>query len=706
MAGFRRQDTVEHLSGKDIFVGPNGVGKSSRIHALAIAMLGYCPGNSGKRPQDTFRMATSAGMTVGVETDSFRFSRSFTSKVSKKPNGSRDVSVTQEIVVSPSQGEKTIADSESRIASELGDFPMMLDFGQFLAKSDAERRKFFYTLAGVDRDAWTKVDVEKALCDRFLTVVLQKNDTELFRTYEEMIVSALEEWREGLDAESGVAAMLDWAESQQKHWNAKKRQAQGAVQQLAELKNQLEETDRHLAQDKVELERLQSELIGISSDIARQDEAHKMVDHRSKRMSELNTRLQELIAQTAPDIALVKAQISDLESKIGEVNVSTEVDGIENEITTLEQALAELDGSMQNHQRGAANAQASVEGLQTAVHKASERGGVCVISPTIGCPKDFMPFVDWATEELAKYRDAEREALAQVSKTDNQRGNIRADIKRLRERQQRLLKSTGETEQVNKSIRLQIRVLERQVEQQQASEKLRLERIEDAQAELARIQAEPIEPIAPTDLLKMHKQGLVATIADLKAKIEEKEKARTTISNMKASMIDSTEAENFHVASKYIAEKLGPKGIQGDMLINALNPIRDAVTANLAAMEIENEFFFRTESNKGQEVFRFGWLDEEDREVDFDSLSTGQQMLVLIALLTTMIERANPPCKVLAIDDLEHLWGDNLTRVLTGLNKIADRLDNIILAAAADIGDVNGWTVHRLGGDESVVMVS
>ncbi|MHB1702432.1 MAG: hypothetical protein ACYCSN_20325, partial [Acidobacteriaceae bacterium] len=258
-------------------------------------------------------------------------------------------------------------------------------------------------------------------------------------------------------------------------------------------------------------------------------------------------------------------------------------------------------------------------------------------------------------------------------------------------------------DQHNEDVRSKVKAIELVLSKAIDADDRRKERIVQLREELANLESESTGSVATSDVLTKQRDGLTAQIDTLKTKIEEQEKAKTTISNMKASMIDSSTSENNHAGAKYLAEELGPKGIQGKMLIGALNPIRDAVTANLRTMGFERSFFFLTESTSGQEVFRFGWVDEREREVDFDALSTGQQMIVLIALLVTILERANPPLKILAIDNVENLDRVNFACVLAGLDKMADRLDNILLAGVIDIAaaDAPGWTLHRLGEAQS-----
>lgn len=655
-------------------------------------------------------MATDESMIVSVNTPEFGFSRMFSRKVTRKRSGEQEVSITQEIAVSPSRGEKTLAEFEARIAAELGNFPVMLDFGQFLAMSDADRRKFFYNLAGISAEEWSKEKVSYHLQRQLLPSELQENNPDAYEAQMAMIREGLEEWRQGLEPEAGVQAMLEWAKAKQKHWNAEQKKAAGAVQKLAELKNQLDQTDRNIAGNKAELDRLQTELTDIASEIARQEEAQKAIDRRAARLQEIQ---QEVEAQEVKDVsgeAVVFArQLDALRAQIQTAeDAERTASDLQESASVLEREIQVAEDAVMTAAEAVAKAKAVSEGLARTIEQATARGGICVIAKNIACPKDFTPFIGWAQEEHQKQERAWTDATQRHAQAARERKDLKDKLSNVQAERDQVFETARKVSRHNEEIQRKIRSLESLIERAAGAAALRDQKIATLQAEYERLASEPSGAIAMSDILLKQRDGLQQQIVALKATVEEQEKAKTTISNMKASMIDSKTAENNHGAAKYLAEELGPKGIQGKMLISALDPIRDSVTANLRTMGFARPFFFLTESTSGQEVFRFGWVDEKDREVDFDALSTGQQMIVLISLLVTILERANPPLKILAIDNVENLDRVNFACVLAGLDKMADRLDNILLAGVIDIttADAPGWTLHRLGAPVGEVMAS
>ncbi|MDR1328618.1 MAG: AAA family ATPase, partial [Oscillospiraceae bacterium] len=102
MRGIKRENGNQELTGRDVIIGRNGAGKTTRAQALGIALLGYAPGG-GKLPAETMKLARGGCMTVGLDTDAFSFTRAF------ERNGAK---IEQSVKLNPPNGEKTAAAKE------------------------------------------------------------------------------------------------------------------------------------------------------------------------------------------------------------------------------------------------------------------------------------------------------------------------------------------------------------------------------------------------------------------------------------------------------------------------------------------------------------------------------------------------------------------------------------------------------------------
>jgi exonuclease SbcC len=117
------------LDGLDVFTGPNGSGKTAVLQALQFALLGRVPG-IGQRA-----LGVLGDISVVLQVDAVTVRRTLT-------GGRSGLSVT------PSRGERTLADKEERLAALLGAAPLVLDFAGFAGSSGPEQRRTLLTLAG------------------------------------------------------------------------------------------------------------------------------------------------------------------------------------------------------------------------------------------------------------------------------------------------------------------------------------------------------------------------------------------------------------------------------------------------------------------------------------------------------------------------------------------------------------------------------
>ncbi len=716
MRNLKGQMNNQKLTGKDILVGPNGKGKTTRLQAIGIALLGYVPGK-GKLPAETFKLASADTMSIGLVTDNLTFTRTFSRSEKSGKDGANNVSVSQGIDLSPSRGEKKAADKEARIAFEVGNFPVMLDFNEFLSLSDSKRRDFIYGLSAIKTDLWDRVGVEKHIRTKLLTLDLEVNNPDQFKIMEGLITEAMKQFPEAYDIQAGLQSMIEWAKAKQTHWNDEKKNAVGAVKKLADMKNQLAETDRNIVQHKTELEQLQQQLTNSESQLARDRERKRAIDQRLVRTSELGTMIETLLkVETQPEVKY-DSIITELHGQIKEFNFTAEFAKLDQELQSINSQLKEAKEQDRAAYDALAKTKAEIVMLSSTlkqIDEQSQKNGaakVCVIHPKIGCDKDFSKAVSVFNLQLVVLEQKEADQDAVLKEVRKQIEILEASKNNIDVRRTETHKSQTTLNQVNEETRKSIAGIEKK----KADEVNAAARISDQlkmyQEELTRLRNLPAEVIAPLDILEKQSEGLRAQIKELKAKLEEQEKAKIMLSNLKSTMIDSKTATYNAQCIKDLADSLGAKGLQGELVKGILEPIRADIQMNLGLMGIDSEFYFSTESDTGKEVFQFGWKNSFGDERNFDALSTGQQLLLLIAMLVTFLERSNPPLKVLAIDNIENLDRVNFRKALAGMDKLSDKIDNIILSGVVDLyetkwidgeevrtllPELNGWGVTDL----------
>ncbi len=719
---FKAQNVVQPLTGRDIFIGPNGSGKSSRIDSLAISLLGYCP-KKGKTLADTFKYAVGNEMVVGMALDTgFKFTRSLIKKTKTNvKNGATEVKINQSYTMEPSKGEKTDTQKAARITEECGNFPMMLDFNEFLQLSDTKRREFIYNLSPFTSQKG-KADVENHLRKELLNDELEASNTEAYNIMEQLIKDCLKQYPEGVSIQDGLSLQLDWAKSQQSSWNEEKKKAESAVQKLADIKNQLKETDRNIAINKEEMEKFQESLVRSEATLAADTEKKKANVRRAERIGQITGLIQsvhEKFNSLQPNTDDIDARIKEMQATIASVDFRPEIDqhikkqqqlnSLLNNVMAKKQGLYKTKGELEGQIKTLTVTVNNVKGIKTVTDPQShEKVNVCVMHHLIKCTKDFTPFLGHMEKQLAEAHSALQLKSVELASIEEKEAEINSQLQLIQQEIAKVNARTAETGKSNENARTTINNLERQknklITQRQGLEK-ELTLYKD---ELNRLQSEPPEEITPSEILEKQVAGLRFNINSLKQKISDQEQAKTTLANLRSSMVDGKDANIKYECCKMLADALGPKGLQGQLVAEVLNPIQEEIQDNLGLMGIENKFYFQTKSDTGKEVFQFGWINDKGHYVNFDVLSTGQQMTLLIAIMVTLLDRANPPLKVLSIDDIEHLHPEkNFYDVISGLNAISHKLDNIILSGAryVDPTKLPGWKVWDLGNIETTEVI-
>lgn len=692
--------TVQALSGKDIFIGPNGSGKTTRIQALGLAILGYIPGN-GKTAAETFKMATGDEMTVGLKLKGFEFDRCF-KKVEKRESksGKSSVTITESVTVSPGQGEKTDTQKKARIMAEVGNFPVALDFAELLSLSDNKRRDFIYSLSPISSDQWTKDTIMKYLSDNLLSMELEINNPEQYKVFCEVIQDTMVKYPDSYDIHSGLQSMIDWTANQKSFWESKRKDAQGAVRSISDAKNQLVETDRNIAEAKKELDDLQDQLVGYEKQLSKDTERKRINENRQNRIKELRQQIETFkFKEINTDTTDIYAQINKMKVMLKPVPVvGTNIVEINDKISEIREQIDAISRSYQDMNTEKKILESKVQSLKDATSKVGGIKGRCVIHSLITCPKDFEGFDKFVAETAAQYKEdilVKDKALEVLRTKDSE---LKQNIKELEFKKEELTNSLHRTMEYNRNIENEIIALEREKDNIETAIERRDNQLNLLEGELKRLMAEPVDAAAPVDILEKQIAGVRERISTLKLLVQEKEKAKQTILLLQQSMIDNKVAEYKAVGFKAVQEALGPKGVQGELVKEILGPIQGDIHSNLIAMGFDHEPYFETESDTGKEVFQFGWINEKGHKVNFDALSTGQQTIYFAAMMMTILDRAQPKVKILAIDNLNHLDSVNLQLAIDGLGQLAGRVDNIILAGAVECDfKADGWNVVSLG---------
>lgn len=379
------------------------------------------------------------------------------------------------------------------------------------------------------------------------------------------------------------------------------------------------------------------------------------------------------------------------------VDVETQLKPLDEEIGKLNN-LADTQRQMLNkHKELIMNVQANVQTLDGTLRKVGEMAGFCVISQMISCNKDFTGFDEYVDKKKA---EAAKSMAELKGLHDQHEGALNLLLQNIKEKEKAKAAVFAEA-QVVQGARDVISQKVRNAEAAKANILNLIDRrnnkLASLKEELDKLVNEKADPIGDLEIMSKQATGTRARIAELQGQVQEKEKSKQTLILMNENVLQNNEAEYKAGALKILQESLGAKGVQGELVKEILEPIRAQIEENLKLMKFDQVPYFQTESDTGKELFEFGWINDRGHEVNFDALSTGQQTVFLAAMMMTIIDRAQPKLRILAMDNLNHLDKQNFQLLIDGLNGLTDKVDNIILAGAIEYDfSADGWVVDNL----------
>lgn len=702
MNGFKGNNITQELTGFDLFTGSNGKGKSSRLQAVSLSMMGYIP-QYGKNLAEIYKLASDKEINVGLGVDNFQFDRSILRKeTTKRKTGDKEINYTENITVSPSLGEKKIADKEARIKAELGNFPMMVDFQNFLDMSDTEKRKFIYSLTGANSTAWNKSSIQKYLESQLLTLELQVKKPEHYEGMKSLIIEIMKDYVDGIDVQISIENLIDRAKEKLSYYKEEAKKSEGTVQKLAELKNSTN-IEGNLTETTNELEKLQNKLIEVEKLISTSIERKKILDNKFNKIQDLEVEVNYLKSfKSSVDVNVLAQKIKELKTQIKEVNYDNQLKEVIDEIQKLQLQVQQKQKEIQEVIKEGTEKKTIIETYQKSIEDISAHAGKCLIDDRIKCDKDFSRFEEYAKGLIANANKEKTELLEKYHTIANEAKAMQKTISALESSKQKLVMDERTINSKNTLINQeiiqitnQINTANNQIELNSGKLKLREEELTNLRNEMATTKA-----AAPVDALQKQSVALRENIQKLKDQSKVQEKTKNDYENLKKVMLQNKTAELNEILLNQLIDALGPKGLQGEIMKQGLEPLKSLVQENLSVLGIKNEFSFVCESEKGKEVFQFGWINGNKQFVDFNALSTGQQMMLLIAFLVAVIEKKSPKLKVLMIDNLNDLDNNNLKNVLTGLKSLSPKLDNIIVAGIinqeVEIDGLKIWNLDEM----------
>jgi len=635
------EHTRVDLGGLDLFLGPNGCGKSTVLEAVQVGMLGHLPGR-GKRLEDTWGLYNPAakGLTVQLGFGEGQNVAEVIEDIGGKLSESIHIN-----------GEEVATTEGKRLRREmLGDFPLMFDLGEFLGLSDPKKKDFLAGLVSEGLDADT-------LPGKVLIGVLEalKGVEALKAVMDALDCTAQEAATKMHDKlpESNKAVISEAIDTLAHLAKKSETPLEGLEKFHAEIKRKMLDSGKDAKARRAEIDGLVEPESYMDPQALGEKEA-QLVDTETKLAAARKEHgAAENAAQTYQRRAL---KIQEVEDEIGvEVQILADLPEVSGE--ELEKALATIKILDDQHREKMAK--------HDELTLRSQAAGKTLAALEVGtlCPTCGQAVGDEVTGPLA----------AAVKKFDGQAGKLEEQIAVL-----------------VAEIDLQDTVIENADKRETAAaSKVKLE------AELEQLQAE-VGDVPSLEMAGHAVEGLEAAVTSMRDEVEAARTAATKLEQRATAELAVTKIEERQKTEKAITEAARDL-IHGSVKMGSA-AIQAKVQELLSEITPGLRFVFDFEGKGGR--LRFGL--ENGSFVPFAALSGGETVLVSCALATALILLKNPPCKVLMVEAAE-VDGVNGNALLGGLAKMAAHLDNVLVASCHELTPdaADGWTVHELGDDEA-----
>lgn len=675
MQNFRGTDNQKmSLSGIDIITGSNGVGKTRFLQAVQLAIMGNVPHPIEDRNIDKVEMLTRKdgidNMMVSVETSGKRISRIDRKFDLKRSNG-KD-SVNQSIALYPTT-EKSVTECERKIKDVFGDFPYMLDIHKFIRLSDAERAKLIFEFCPVS-DQWTK----ETLIEKITDTLLSTDPWD--KLYLETIDKELSAQLTGRNISAMIVNALNYLK--QKESDLKKEAKNNQNGSSASLQN------THV-DGKSALRHVQDILADIDEYRKKQNElTERIAQARATKQAidRLDEEKKHLVSQIEMERSLVKPEnIELLRNKIAEENgqliaFPPEIkEKNEKDLSELHAIHEEIPRMNLKHSL----VQAKIDELVK--KKELFKSGVCY-----ACGQSVHGVLENFDEEYQSLMNDLSELGSQIDELNRKRAAldeaIMHDVKNLRYAE---AENARHHEEINKLLR-QIAEIDGRSIGLKALEK-RLDELNHTSVDGDTLNI---------DEAVLQHEALGKKLETLTIELNEKQTYDTRILMVKELAMKAKRNEELLEMVKAIISTLTE--VRWSIVREALEPVKQDAGRLFRFLGYNAEFDFQFQDTRGNEVFKFGWKISTplgESFVDFDSLSTAQQIFTIVSLLAPLINLGNPDLRLLILDNCEVIHESYRPMFIDLLAEAKSKfLDNIIIASSATFPSAEGVTIHRLNG--------
>lgn len=671
---FKNKQGVTGLTGADIFIGKNGTGKSSIIEGIQLSISDKLV-NCAKARDVFSRCSNDTKMEVGLGTDNnFKVCRTFNKSLVKHRDLSTEFKYAEkaqaQVDGTKVTGVKAVNES---IVKSFGNQQVSFDFGKFLEMSDTEKKNFILSFSN-------SISFDDSKIKDFILKEKEDLDDVLLDEAISYILSDIEEDKIQEKAEE----MLMKAKEQLSYYRKLQTAQTSTIQKLNERKTSCVDS-KGLALDKKKLDKLNETIVKETAELSALKEKNKQIEKNIENIKIFNKKIEELKAEPKKDN---KELLSGLEkNKENLVKVIAEGESISKNITIISEEYSNLQKQLKDAENklseikteGAAKKAETnmIIGLVTQVKNVK---GKCAINACIPCNADFSKWLEEKSEEIKNKKNTLTELVKECKAQQSIVTKLQESTQKKSSEREILIKQHQQIASNINALNSAIRSKESQLEAMKKEQAIKSEKIKNLSENLEKLQKED-NKIVPTEEKENKINELKEEIATLKTTIDAKETSNHIKEEIKAAKEELKKTDTLFDIYKYLVNRLGQKGLQGEIFKTLVSPIEKTVNEVLSKMNINRKFIIKEDSD----ALVFGY-ENGDSIIDFEALSTGQQALLGAALAISFIEKSELPIKIFCIDNIENLDKDNIKNLLDGLGTLYGEkaLDNIIVCGCLE----------------------
>ncbi len=682
----------QELTGKDLFVGLNGAGKTARLKAVTVALLGHDPAISNQ-PRDVMQhiAGDEGGVSILIK------DKNNVTEISRMFRRNEKGEIKADIKVIPKKGEKNARDYNARIQKEFGQFSIMFNLLEFYNMTETEMRNFFF-----DKCKATGFDKETVF--KLLNKVLLGKTGELRKEMKSLIDYYDKEWDDELTIKDNVGKLLDDLKLKHNHARSKLNSFLDVEDEVNDKKTE-DDTGQRIKTIRGEIARHEEEIKKAQTTIDKEDANRTAYDNKSEEISEVAKEIAEYKEGFGEGVNY-QSQIEDNERTMKDIqsiidkadanrkaynDIMDQVGTVKSLMETFKSETPDLD---RDYELLIKQSEETKKEIEEAVvnHKAMVKyADACPLG--IDCEKlkkqnKEKEFHKEQHEIMSNELEKETYVLNGWHKCAKNKEHYLEEKEQLVALEERLKKYNIPSD-VSES-KLDIKAKEQKIEVLRegllAQEKYTaaVERLAKSQEQLKKYDA-PSDVSALKDIVSAHSQDLMKAREGLEIKLKSQE-AERLLADVK---LERTKYEVVLDAVKELGEVAGKNGIYGEIIKSILDPFAEVINGLLAKIDKKKQLAFELEDPiTGKACFRFGW-DKPKGIIPFKALSTGEQAVYSVAIMVALIKQNDPPLKALMIDNIEAIDRDHRGTLIDACCKFKDEgeIDNVILAGCIAGGE-------------------